>query len=366
MTVLAQNRHAEIFGTMIEESDEVFFIFDAATRRFIYVNAAFEDLTKKKCEDLYSNPNLLLKIIHEDDLKYVKASFHSILKERVSTMLDFRIIRPDETERWMRLKIYPVTLNAAEPYFAGIAEDDTARKASIVNMEKVNGWKDANLEIIAHDLRGPIGTVKMLASIIDKNMPNNKEVHKLTQMIEDISKRNITLIQTLLSREAQDTAEVEISKERLDVVWEIHQALDIYILSQEDIRKDITFTHSHETIFAEVDSMKFLQIINNLVSNAIKFTKEDGRIKLHVEKLDGTFLVSVEDNGVGIPKNLHPFLFTKYTKAGRTGLHGEESIGLGMWIVKRLTESHGGKVWFESQVEKGSTFYVEIPLGLAG
>lgn len=231
-------------------------------------------------------------------------------------------------------------------------------------MQKVNGWKNSNLEILSHDLRGPIGTVQMLSSVISKKLPENKEVQKLAQMIEDISKRNITLIQNLLTRETLDTAEVELSLERLDVVWEMHQAMDIYIEAQNTIQKNISFTHSHDHIFAEIDSMKFLQILNNLVSNANKFTEDNGCIKVHVEQLEKTFLITVSDNGIGIPKSLQPVLFKKYTKAGRVGLKGQESIGLGMWIVKTLTEVHKGKLWFESEPKKGSTFYVEIPLGL--
>ena len=79
--------------------------------------------------------------------------------------------------------------------------------------------------------------------------------------------------------------------------------------------------------------------------------------------METTFLVTVTDDGIGIPKSLRPILFKKYTKAGGAGVDGEDSIGLGMWIVKSLTESHGGRVWFESEVNNGTKFYLEIPLG---
>ena len=100
-----------------------------------------------------------------------------------------------------------------------------------------------------------------------------------------------------------------------------------------------------------------------MVSNAIKFTGENGRIKVHIEQLEKTFLITVTDDGIDIPKKLQPILDNKYTQAGRSGLEGEESVGLRMWIVKTLTEAHNGKVWFESAPKKGSKFYVEIPLG---
>jgi two-component system sensor histidine kinase VicK len=353
----------QLLKEMTDQSDDIYFLYNVIEKRFDYINTAFEIITKRSCEDLIEKPKNFLKAIHEQDLSYVEAAFNQLTSKKSRSLLNFRICHPDGNERWIRLKVTPNIKDGKILYLSGMGEDDTARKTSIFNMQQVNGWKDANLEILSHDLRGPIGTVQMLTSIINKKLPDQPELHKLTKMISDISKRNIDLIQTLLKKEFLSTAAVEISKERLDVVWEINQALDIYLLSQENIKKDIKFTHSAASIFAEVDSMKFLQIINNLVSNAIKFTDDDGKIKIHVEKLDTTFLVKVNDNGIGIPKNLQPILFEKYTKAGREGLEGEESVGLGMWIVKTLTEAHEGKVWFESESKNGTTFYVEFPLG---
>jgi two-component system sensor histidine kinase VicK len=360
---MEQKEIAEILNKMTDQSDEICFIFDINEKRFQYVNGAFEIITKRTSKELFDHPQLLFKIVHKEDVGFIKRSFKFLLSKKSTSILDFRICRPDKTERWIRLKVYPLMKSGKVAFLTGIAEDDTARKSSIFNMQKVNGWKDSNLEILSHDLRGPIGTVQMLSSIIARKLPENVEVHKLAQTIEDISKRNIKLIQNLLSRESIDTAGVEISKERLDVVWEIHQAMDVYMLSQKNIKRHITFTHSHDNIFAQIDSMKFLQVINNLVSNAIKFTHDDGHIKVHVESLEKTFLVTVQDDGIGIPKKLHPILFNKYTNAGRTATAGEESVGLGMWIVKTLTEAHRGTVWFESEVKKGSKFYVEIPYG---
>jgi two-component system sensor histidine kinase VicK len=245
-----------------------------------------------------------------------------------------------------------------------MGEDDTVRRASLMSMEKISAWKNASLEIVSHDLRGPIGTMKMLASVINKKLPDQPEIQKLTSLIEEIANRNIELIKVLLSKETFESHEVQIRKERLDVVWEINQALKMYVEAQNNIKRTIVFTHSHKKLYAELDSLKFLQIVNNLVSNAIKFTEENGQIKIHVEKLEDAFLLTVQDNGIGIPKTLQPVLFKKYTEARRDGLNGEESVGLGMWIIKSLVEEHRGTIWFETQERLGTTFYVKISLGL--
>jgi signal transduction histidine kinase len=263
------------------------------------------------------------------------------------------------------MKTYPIIEGRKIEFLTGIIEDDSARKSSLLNMQKINGWKDSILEILAHDLRGPIGMVKMLASAIDQQLDGNKnqQIRKWTKMIQEISIRNIRLIHALVKKESLDTEKVVLSKEAIDLVWEIGEVMKIYIDSQKDASKQFQFTYSHQPIFARVDSMKFLQIINNLISNSIKFTGPEGSIKVHLEKLENSALITVSDDGIGIPKSLQPLLFKKYTEAGRTGLDGQESIGLGMWIVKSFTDAHGGRIWFESVEGSGTTINVEIPLG---
>lgn len=353
-----------IFKKMIERSDEAFLIYNVAERQFIYANHSFEEVTRRSCEQLLKDPASMIEVIHPEDRDLAKRLFSRLLRKTTSTLLDFRIIRPDNTERWIRLKTYPIFEGKKIKFLTGIMEDDSARKASLLNMQKISGWKDSILEILAHDLRGPIGIVKMLAAAIDQqlNGNKNKEIRKWTKMIQEISNRNIQLIHALVKKESLDTANVVISKEAIDLVWQIGEVMKIFINSEKDASKQFQFTYSHDNVFAHIDSMRFLQIVNNLISNSIKFTGPNGVIKVHIEKLEKSALISVIDNGIGIPRSLQPLLFKKYTQAGRTGLDGQESIGLGMWIVKSFTDAHGGNVWFESEEGKGTKIYVEIPL----
>lgn len=153
---------------MNDQSQEVCFIFDIQENQFQYVNKAFKEITKRETNELLEKPKLLFKIIHKEDLGYIRKAFKFLLQKKTNSLLDFRICRPDNSERWIRLKVYPIIKQKTITYLTGTAEDDTARKSSIFNMEKINGWKNSNLEILSHDLRGPIGTVQMLSSIIGK------------------------------------------------------------------------------------------------------------------------------------------------------------------------------------------------------
>jgi two-component system sensor histidine kinase VicK len=97
------------------------------------------------------------------------------------------------------------------------------------------------------------------------------------------------------------------------------------------------------------------------VSNANKFTRRNGHIRVTVQEKAGNTILSVRDDGIGIPKDLQPQLFERFTRARRPGLKGEETVGLGLSIVKRIVELHGGKIWVESEENKGSTFFIELP-----
>jgi len=101
--------------------------------------------------------------------------------------------------------------------------------------------------------------------------------------------------------------------------------------------------------------------MDNLISNAIKFSKADDKIEISLDKEDNYALIHVRDHGLGIPKDLLPHLFERFTKAGRTGVRGEQSTGLGLSIVKQIIERHKGKIKVESIENQGSTFTISLP-----
>jgi PAS domain S-box-containing protein len=357
------NKIANILAQTTDLSNEVYFIYNVDEKKLEHLNPAFESITYLETEQVLHNPRLIFKVIHKDDHSYLRKKIQYIVEDKEPSAVSFRVIREDGEQRWIKLNIYPILSDGKVQYLSGTGEDDTDRRASLLTIEKVSAWKNASLEILSHDLREPVGAIKMLASIIARKLPDNPQIVKLTSMIEEIAQKNIHLIQSLLHRDSAVSEEAGIKKERLDVVWEMRQALAMYIEAQDNLQKHISFSHSEEKIYAEIDSMKYLQIVNNLVSNAVKFTEDHGHISIHLERLESSFLLTVTDDGIGIPKKLQSILFNKYTEAGRTGVDGQKSIGLGMWIVKRLVEEHNGKIWVKSKEGCGSTFFVEIPSG---
>jgi two-component system sensor histidine kinase VicK len=118
---------------------------------------------------------------------------------------------------------------------------------------------------------------------------------------------------------------------------------------------------SRAAIYVRADEFKLLQIVNNFISNALKFTPGANEIAFNVHEAASEIIVSVSDEGIGIPEQLKPFVFDQRSIAGRVGLRGEESTGLGLFISKKLVEVMQGRIWFESIEGEGSTFYFALP-----
>jgi len=172
--------------------------------------------------------------------------------------------------------------------------------------------------------------------------------------------QSIALITDLTKREFLETTRVELVKQRINIAEKLRDYMEEAQKSAGMTQRTFNFYSSEESIFIHLDESKFMQIINNLMTNALKFTQDDGIISLTIANQPNSVLFSFSDNGVGIPKEYHSTLFEKFTDARRRGLRGEPTVGLGLSIVKTIVEWHNGKIWFESR-GAGTTFYVEIP-----
>nr|WP_262898843.1 ATP-binding protein [Dawidia soli] len=114
-------------------------------------------------------------------------------------------------------------------------------------------------------------------------------------------------------------------------------------------------------LYISSDDVKFFQVVHNLVSNAVKFTPAEGTVAVDIHDSETTVVITVVDNGVGIPEHLQRHIFERNTPAGRPGLKGEKSIGMGLYIVRKLTELMHGEVTFTSREHAGSTFAITLP-----
>jgi two-component system sensor histidine kinase VicK len=353
------NLNINIFQQIGEISRDVYFIFDHDNNEFIYLSPGFQTLWEINEGKASKNADLLFAAIHPEDKSYVENCYHSALTARREQQFEFRIIASGN-EKYVHVSINALDHNN-QKILAGVARDISSLRRNIYYAEKINARKNSTLIILAHDLKEPISAINMMASAIEQGVKNDETSQQLVQVIKDLCKSNIDLINNLLKQEFLESPEVELHKERIDIVWALNDVVQNYKRSANVLGKKFVFKSSVEKLYIKIDNLKLMQVFNNLLSNAIKFTHDEGIIELSILDKSSSVLVTVRDNGIGIPEVLQPFLFDKFTRARRVGLKGEETTGLGLSIIKSLIELHKGKIWFESKENQGSTFFIEIP-----
>jgi signal transduction histidine kinase len=213
------------------------------------------------------------------------------------------------------------------------------------------------LRIVSHDLRNPLNTISMSAGLmLEVDVPREQRVKQLS-MIKRAGERMNRLIQDLLDVAKLEAGRLGIDPRPMDVAPVVNEALDMLrpIAAEQSIRLDVVAADGLPTITA--DAGRVLQVLSNLVGNAVKFTPAGGHVTIRVEAVAGSVRFCVTDNGAGIPPEQLPKIFGSFWQADRSDRRG---IGLGLAIAKGIVEAHGGRIWVESRVGEGTSFYFTL------
>ncbi|MEN7549919.1 ATP-binding protein [Rapidithrix thailandica] len=243
-----------------------------------------------------------------------------------------------------------------------------------INLEKrhthqlieLNKSKDEILGVVAHDLRNPISQIQGLMEVLRFELGNalTPEIVKILNLVKQAGSNANNIINDLTALNIIENP--QSSEEKIETVRFkdfIRELLPIYV-SWAKNTKNISLKYSlpPDQIILKINKKKISRVLDNLISNAIKYSFEGKSIILTTQRKDDQLIISVKDEGMGIPGALQPILFDKFTKAGRPGTKGEHSTGLGMFISKKIIEAHQGRIWFESEEHKGTVFHVSLPI----
>jgi PAS domain S-box-containing protein len=216
------------------------------------------------------------------------------------------------------------------------------------------------LGVVSHDLRSPIHTIKMSASMLLEPARERREKNvRWLETIERAADQMNTLIGNLLDASRIESGSFAVAQSECDLESLLDDALDLFrpiaVHNSIELRSRV----SGELASAWIDSSQILRVLANLVGNAIEFTPKGGTITLSAERLGDEFRLAVADTGPGIPPEHLPHVFERYWKARAGDRRGS---GLGLAIAKAIVEAHGGRIWAESTPRKGSTFWFTLPV----
>ena len=349
--------------SLLDQSRQVFFIYNLTQQQFDYVNGTVQQTFGiEPAVAQQQLPNLLHRI-HPDDREYAEECLQKLRLDRLREDIELRLVGKENDVHWYCASLTHCQTPTGDDIIGGSVSDITGPKAYSQNAEKFNAKKNSTLEILSHDLAGPLHAVHTLAQTLARNPQGSLDEYSVGMLrtMEQTCREAVTMLQDFVNNEFLESVNVELHLTRVNMSERLALLLNNYQYSEQMIQLQFEFLPEPD-VYAFIDENKLQQVFNNLISNAIKFTPDNGTITLTLmQEDDNQVLVTVRDTGIGIPDHLQEHLLERFTKARRPGLRGEKATGLGMSIIKTIVELHHGTVWFESTENVGTTFFVRIP-----
>ena len=228
------------------------------------------------------------------------------------------------------------------------------------SLRSLNEEKNNLISIVAHDLQNPLSGIIGAVNLMDSS-EMKEDQKKLKGLIELSSTRMSKMISEILDVEAIEKNADEINVQPYNLSTAIHQVCNQFSKQASDKKIEIK-TFVEEDVRALVDERYAVQIIENLLSNAIKFSPKNKEIEVHLSNTKETLILEVKDQGQGLSEVDKKKLFRKFQRLSAKPTANERSTGLGLSIVKKYVERMGGKIWCESELGKGASFFVELQL----
>ncbi len=366
----------EKYRNITENIDDFLYTFERTGNilRPVFYTSSVERITGYSQAEFLTDSRLILKIVHPDDFEEAKKQLKKLLKSRIQNSAEFelRIINKLGNIVWIRNKINLV--RSADGFIIkvyGLISDITLRKMaqdelkkSTDNLIKLNETKDRFISIISHDLRTPFSSILGFTDLLlNDDGLSEEERRQYIEFIRESSQSMLLLVNSLLDWTRIQTGRIKFEPEKSDANKIIENSINTLIGTA--IQKNISVTSEVEDdLYVFADNGLLLQVFNNLISNAIKFTRSGGSITISGRPAHQLrfYEFRVTDTGMGIKKENLNKLFNVDTKFSSEGTAGEKGTGLGLSLVKEIIEKHGGEIHVESEYGGGTEFIFTIPV----
>ena len=313
------------------------------------------------------------KVHHPDHVQRTVESIRHSLETGQPWEDTYPLRGKDGTYRWFLSRALPIRRrDGSIAGWMGTNTDITEQKAAGAERERLLALerdariqaehaikaRDDVLAIVAHDLRNPMQTITTAAATIALR-PNDEDLCKESvSLIQTSMKEMERLISALLDVARIEAGSFSIRHEHVDVRALIYETLELFKPQAHEREINISSEIPADVPPLSGDRDRLVQVLSNLLSNALKFTAAGGRVWLRAGTVDGAVRISVEDSGAGISAAHLPHVFDRYWQVDRLSRNG---AGLGLAICKGIVEAHGGRIWVESTVGCGTTFHFTIP-----
>lgn len=271
---------------------------------------------------------------------------------------------------WLHFKSIPRKMENGDVIWTGTLEDITERKQTeeqitLKNIEllKLNADKDYFMSILAHDLKSPFNSILGFLDLLINNLRefNINEIERQLTIVNHSAQSVYNLLEDILLWALSQSGKLPYKPREFNFKRSCDAVIEIVKPNADS--KNITInTFDAENINVFADSNMLNTILRNLLTNAIKFTNNGGTINIYAQQNTASVTISVSDNGIGIPPKILLNLFDITQVYSTNGTANEKGTGLGILLCKEFVEKHGGKIWVESELGKGTVFYFMLPM----
>ena len=316
-----------------------------------------------------SEDQLLNKTVFEIFDEKTASLFHSSILECLKTRQLITIEYPlviNDTEKWFLARISSKTKDTVIFHTYDFTEQRKQQeeiKVSEKSLKELNATKDKFFSIIAHDLKNPFNLLTNYTELLLEKFDvyDRSKIDEILQIINSASNSASKLVENLMVWAQSQTNRIEFKPQAIDFKDLVTE--NISLLENIAKEKSISISSSiNSGCFISVDKNMMNSILRNLVSNAIKYTKPNGSITINSSQHQNMLQICIADNGIGMSSDTCSNLFKIEKSISTPGTANEKGTGLGLIICKEFIEKHGGAIWVESEVGKGSKFTFSLPI----
>ncbi len=246
--------------------------------------------------------------------------------------------------------------------FERLRKDKLSIEKKLEALEELSVMKSEFISTVSHELRTPLAVIKQLVTVVFNEVVGqiNHKQREVLQKTLDNSERLKKIIDDLLDVSRIERNTLKLHYSLVDIVDLMKDSEGFFMKLAEEKNICLKYAYPNEPVNVFIDADRIRQVISNLISNAIKFTMDGGKIKVEVKILEAKVRIGVVDTGVGISKADLPSIFNKFTQVSKLPGAETKGVGLGLSISKKLVERHKGEIWAESKAGVGSRFYFTL------
>ncbi len=352
---------SRVFETTLSAITDFAYTFDL-DGRFLYVNKPLLDLWGIKLDEAVGKNFFDLNYPH-DLASRLQGQIQTVIATRQRLRDETPYTSPTGAGGYYEYIFSPVlAVDGTVEAVTGSTRDVSAHVQSREALKLADRQKNEFLAMLAHELRNPLAPIRTAAEILTRTLSENDTARKVAEIIKRQSAQMSRLVDDLLDISRISQGRIDLRRQNIELSSVVTQALESVGPLLREKNHDVQVTAGYQPVFVDGDPARLVQCIGNIVTNAAKYTDPGGQIEVHIRADREDAVVSISDNGVGIPPELMPHLFDLFVQGDRALDRSQGGLGIGLAVVKRLIYMHGGSVSVAGRgTEAGTIFEIRLP-----